>query len=322
MAISTEAQTWTTDVLGAPYEQCTIPLGRDDEGEVVATLVRRRAPQPTGRAVLHVHGFVDYFFQTHLADRLVDDGYDFYALDLRKYGRSLRPHQTAYFCRSLTEYFADLDAAVRIIREEDEHGTVLVHAHSTGGLITPLWAHHHRTASPIDGLALNSPFFDMNQPWLVKTGIDLVGTRVGTYKPYAKLPAPDAGYYGRSIHRDHAGEWDFNLAWKPLSGVPIHAGWLRAIRNGHRRLAAGLAIEVPVLVACSTATFRSSKWDESVLRTDAVLDVEHIAGRAHRLGSNVTLVRIENGVHDLALSAEPVRQRYLEELSRWVAAYL
>jgi alpha-beta hydrolase superfamily lysophospholipase len=322
MAISTTAQTWTTDVLGAPYEQCTIPLGHDDEGEVVATLVRRRAEKPTGRAVLHVHGFVDYFFQTHLADRMVADGFDFYALDLRKYGRSLRPHQTPYFCRSLTEYYAELDAAVRIIREEDEHETVLVHAHSTGGLITPLWAHRHRTASPIDGLALNSPFFDMNQPWLVRTGIDLVGTRVGAFKPYAKLPAPDAGYYGKSIHRDHSGEWDFDLAWKPLSGVQIHAGWLRAIRAGHRRIAAGLAIEVPILVACSTATFRSSRWDESVLRTDAVLDVEHIAGRAHRLGSHVTLVRIENGVHDLALSAEPVRQRYLDELGRWVTTAL
>jgi alpha-beta hydrolase superfamily lysophospholipase len=322
MAISTEAHTWTTDVLGAPYERRTIPLGSDDEGEVVATLVRRRADQPTGRAVLHVHGFVDYFFQTHVADRLVAGGFDFYALDLRKYGRSLRQHQTPYFCRSLTEYDAELDAAVRIIREDDEHNTVLVHAHSTGGLIAPLWAHRHRTDSPIDGLALNSPFFDMNQSRLVRAGIDLVGTRVGALRPYATLPAPAADYYGRSLHRDAAGEWDYDLAWKPMSGVPIHAGWLRAIREGHRRIAAGLAIEVPIFVACSTATFRSSRWDESVLRTDAVLDVEHIAGRAHRLGSHVTLVRIENGVHDLALSAEPVRRRYLDELSRWVSTAL
>ena len=33
----------------------------------MATLVRRRAPQPTGRAVLYVHGFVDYFFQCQCA---------------------------------------------------------------------------------------------------------------------------------------------------------------------------------------------------------------------------------------------------------------
>jgi hypothetical protein len=56
------------DVLGPPYERQTIDLGTDDEGPVVATLVRRRADRPTGRAVLYVHGFVDDFFQTHVAD--------------------------------------------------------------------------------------------------------------------------------------------------------------------------------------------------------------------------------------------------------------
>jgi alpha-beta hydrolase superfamily lysophospholipase len=89
------------DVLGAPYESHTIDLGTDDEGPVVATLVRRlarpnqeRAERPTRRAVLYVHGFNDYFFQTHLADFFAERGWDFYALDLRKYGRSLLPHQT------------------------------------------------------------------------------------------------------------------------------------------------------------------------------------------------------------------------------------
>ena len=64
----------------------------------MATLVRRRADAPTRRAVLYLHGFVDYFFQTHLAEFFTDRGFDFYALDLRKYGRSLLPHQTPNFC--------------------------------------------------------------------------------------------------------------------------------------------------------------------------------------------------------------------------------
>lgn len=81
-------------MLGPPYERQTINLGTDDEGPVVATLVRRRAERPSGRAVLYVHGFVDYFFQTHLADFFAERGWDFYALDLRKYGRSLLPGQT------------------------------------------------------------------------------------------------------------------------------------------------------------------------------------------------------------------------------------
>jgi len=91
------------DVLGSEYESLRLTFEDDAEGEVVATLVRRSAP---GRkAVLYVHGFVDYFFQAHLADFYVERGYSFYALDLRKYGRSLLPHQTPNYARSMSDYF-------------------------------------------------------------------------------------------------------------------------------------------------------------------------------------------------------------------------
>jgi alpha-beta hydrolase superfamily lysophospholipase len=314
--------TWRPDVLGKPYEQHPIALGSDDEGEVVATLIRRRADTPADRAVLYVHGFIDYFFQTHLADFYVARGYDFYALDLRKYGRSLRPHQTAYFCRSVTEYFADLDAAVDLVRSDAERRTLLLAAHSTGGLIAALWAHRNRDRSPVDGLALNSPFLDLNAPWLLRTVVaDAVGA-VGALRPYQRVPLAAPDVYGRSIHRDHHGTWDFDLAWKPIARVPIRAGWIRAVHAAHRRLHAGLAVEVPIHVACSTASFRGGAWDESVLRTDAVLDVEHIAGNAHRLGRHVTLARVEGGLHDLVLSPEPIRTRFLDDLGRWMDAYL
>ena len=59
-------------------------------------------------AVLYVHGFSDYFFQRHMAERFALEGYAFYALDLRKHGRSLRPHQHPNFCKSVAEYYADI----------------------------------------------------------------------------------------------------------------------------------------------------------------------------------------------------------------------
>ncbi|PZM92891.1 MAG: lysophospholipase, partial [Actinobacteria bacterium] len=99
------------DILGEPFERETIDLGRDDEGPVVATLVRRRADTATDRAVLYVHGFCDYFFQRHLAEHFAARGWHFYALDLRKYGRSLLPHQTPNFCRDISDYYPELDTA-------------------------------------------------------------------------------------------------------------------------------------------------------------------------------------------------------------------
>src|SRR5262245_45291000 len=105
-----------TDVLGAPYTRETLTFADDDEGPVVATVVRRPAEWPSRGAVLHLHGFCDYFFGTNQADFWCTRGYDFYALDFRKYGRSLLPHQTPNFCRDLAEYDEDLDATLDLIR--------------------------------------------------------------------------------------------------------------------------------------------------------------------------------------------------------------
>jgi alpha-beta hydrolase superfamily lysophospholipase len=311
-----------TDILGAPYKRRTIDLGTDDEGPVVATLVSRPAEVQTGRAVLYVHGFVDYFFQSHLADFYVERGFDFYALDLRKYGRSLLPHQTPNFVRSISEYFPELDEAARIIREQDGHRQLLVNAHSTGGLITPLWAHRVRDAGIVDGLFLNSPFFEFNISPLLRRTAGPAYSALARWRPYATVRNSVSLAYGHSIHSTHHGEWTYDLAWKPLESFPVRAAWLAAIRSAHARLQAGLEIPAPVLVACSTESYRGTSWSEAAMRADAVLDVEHIAQYASRLGRHVTIVRVDGGLHDLTLSAPLVREKVFQELDRWIGAYL
>jgi alpha-beta hydrolase superfamily lysophospholipase len=310
-----------TDLLGAPYERQTIDLGTDDEGPVTATLVRRRADQPDGRAVLYVHGFADYFFQPHLADFFVAQGIDFYALDLRKYGRSLLPHQTPNFCRDLTEYYPELDEAVRIIREEDGHERLLVNGHSTGCLITALWAHDRRDNGWVDAMFFNSPFFDMNASKLVRTIVTPITLRVGKSKPYRTMPVGLNEVHGSSLHRDRYGEWEYNLEWKPYPGFPVRAGWLRAIHLGQKRLHNGLDIPAPILVASSTVSYKRARWGEEARAADSVLDVDHMAKWTPALGKRTTLVRIEGGLHDLALSAEPARKQLFDELGRWMGTY-
>ena len=61
---------WETDVLPG-YQQFAIELGADPEGEgdLIATLVRRGEAAQASNAVLAVHGYTDYFFNTELADR-------------------------------------------------------------------------------------------------------------------------------------------------------------------------------------------------------------------------------------------------------------
>ncbi|CAN5333104.1 alpha/beta hydrolase [soil metagenome] len=311
---------WQVDVLGKPYYRETIELDDDDQGTVVASLVRRRGRSRRSRAVLHVHGFADYFFQTPAADYWVARGYDFYALDLRKYGRSLLPHQTPNFTTDLSDYYPELDEAYRRITERDGHDHLLVSAHSTGGLITPLWAHDHEIA--LAGMVLNSPWLDLQAGLLLRTAGTRVIDRIGARRPYFPIPRDVSGHYARSLHKDHQGEWPFDLAWKPLESWPVHAGWVRAVRRGHARVHRGLGLDIPVLVLTSDASGRPQIWDDSCMSTDIVLDVQQIRKWAHQLADHVTLVTLPGAMHDVTLSRPDVRQRVFEEITRWHSAYI
>ena len=309
-------------MLGAPYEQMSIDLGTDDEGPVTATLVRRASDKPGKKAVLYVHGFTDYFFQTHLADFYVDAGFDFYAIDLRKHGRSLRSHQTANYITDINTYFTELDEALRIIRDVDGHSQVLVNGHSTGGLTTTLWAHRRRADAVIDGLFLNSPFFEFNVPPAMRHLLGPTFAAVAKTRPYALVPAGLNQVYGRSLHRDHEGEWDYDLAWKPLGGFSVRAGWLTAIRKAQARLQHGLDIPAPIFIGSSDATYRSSVWSEDAHNADDVLDPAHMTRWGAGIGRHVTLVRFPGARHDLTLSRKPVRDQVFAEVATWLKAYL
>ncbi len=311
------------DVLGQPFVVETIELPDDAEGRVVATLVHRPADRSTARAVLYVHGFCDYFFQASVAEHFTAAGYDFYALDLRKYGRSLLPHQTPNFCLDLEEYDAELDAAYQLITRRDRHREVVVVAHSTGGLIVTLWADRRRAngQSTPAAFVLNSPWLDVQGSMLLRT----VGTRaieqVGARRPYQVIPRSVSPVYVESLHRDHRGEWDFDLAWKPADSFPVRAGWLRAVRRGHRRLHQGLDVDAPVLVLTSARTVFTTAWSDDITSADVVLDVKQIARWAPQLGRHVTIVRIDGAVHDVFLSAPRVREQAYALTTRWLDAF-
>jgi alpha-beta hydrolase superfamily lysophospholipase len=302
-----------TDVLGAPYTARRLWLRPDDEGEVVATLVTRRAEPGSRKAVLHVHGFADYFFQTGAADWWVARGYDFYALDLRKYGRSWLPHQTPTYVADLTTYYEELDAAHAIIAED--HDRIVLSAHSTGGLTVPLWLNDHRPPKVV-GLALNSPWLEMAGSLLMRTvGTQLID-RLGALQPKRVIPRDVSGLYARSLHRDHDGEWDFDLAWKPLESFAVHLGWLRGVRRAHARIHRGIDVGVPALV------LSSARSGQETMSTDIVLDVEQIRRWAPSLGRHVTIAQIDGAMHDVTLSRQPARDRVYDELARWLDAYV
>jgi len=321
--------TWEPDALPG-FERLTLPLEPDFEGDVVATLVRR-AVEPgvatpgrdAGIDVLYVHGWVDYFFQTHLAAFWERQGARFYALDLRKYGRSLREHQTPGFVTALATYDEDIEAALAVLGHGPKPSSgrrLVLMGHSTGGLVLSLWVSHRPGRA--DALVLNSPWLEFQTRsvgrWMLEPGL----RAQAALAPRSHLVNVDLGYYVRSVSNRYDGAWEIDPAWRPDTGWRTTPAWLSAIFQGQERVSRGLGIDIPVLVLLSTRSTAPVRWSPEMMTTDSVLEVGGVARRVPALGSLVTLVRIDGALHDVTLSAPAVRDVVWREISRWVHAYV
>jgi alpha-beta hydrolase superfamily lysophospholipase len=329
--------TWTPDFLGSDFEQATLDLGRDDEGDVVATLVRYTPPparsprrllgrkrlSTEGADVLYVHGWSDYFFQDHVAEFWQSQGARFFALDLRKYGRSLRTGQTPGFVSSLDTYDADIEAALELMG----HGAgttpkrpLILLGHSTGGLVLSLWLSRHQGRA--QALILNSPWLEYQ---LTAAGRQVAATALkisSRVDPRAAVPNPDLGFYNRALSKSQGGLWEFREEWKPARSFTPRAAWLQAVLAGHAAVSGGLNIEAPVLTLLSARTVFLPRWTEDMREADTVIDVTTAASRAVKLGRVVTVTHVPGAVHDVFLSAPAVRARAFADIQTWLGAYL
>ena len=285
---------WQPDRLLPGFEALEIELAPDYDGPVVATLVRLPAGDAPRGPVLYIHGFSDYFFQRHMAERFALEGYAFYALELRKYGRSIRPNQHPNFCKSLTEYYPDIGAAIAEIG-----APVLLAGHSTGGLIASLYAHEGDRRDDVQALWLNSAFFDWNLPEWRKIQMH-IASAIGRFYPFLNDPKAFRPEYTRALHAD----WDFDLRLKPEYGFPLYYGWLGAIGDAFQKVHRGLAIKGPVL---------SMHSDEA----DVVLDWRHIARWSRVLGKDVTVLAFPGATHDLVCSPPRIRDEVFSQLFAW-----
>lgn len=339
---------WRTDILGDGFESRTLPLLDDEEGEVMATLVRHlpekdphyEGPARTPRfSVLYVHGRNDYFFQTELAQELSGAGGAFYALDLRKYGRSLRPHHTIGFIDDLRAYDDDISEALDVIHEDHPTLPLVLMGHSTGGLILTLWAYRHPGA--YQGLILNSGWLEIQSNQSMRTTIQPVLERVAMYNPYWEVPMGGGPNFfaraliggwaksGFDLPAELAGNpddpairgWKYAHEWKRPGSYPVPAAWMDAILEAHEIVEKEAFVDTPVLSMISTSTYFEETWDPRVFTSDVVLDVDVIVQRSSRLSSQVTIARFD-GVHDLVLSAPAVRAQVFDTMKRWLAAFI
>ena len=324
-------------MLGEGFEQRTLSLGADEEGPIVATLVRHlpRAQTPWQRItrgprllenvdVLYVHGWSDYFFQAQLARFFCDHGARFFALDLRKYGRSLREGQTPGFITHLDEYDADIDLALHVIRADAKRSQkLLLMGHSTGGLILTLWADRHPGVA--DGLILNAPWLALQVPGAVtKAAFSALINLQSAVNPQHTTPQLDLGFYTRAQREVATDDDTYSVdpRWRPDRSQPVTAAWLAAVLEGQRRVAHGLDIRVPVLTLMSRTSEFSMRWSDVFTRVDSVIDVDHVAAVLPKLGTSLTLEWIDGALHDVFLSHESARERAYDRLEAWLHGWV
>ena len=309
----------------------TIALAPDDDGPVRATLVRRPLTRSHGCAVLYIHGYVDYFFQPHLADyfesapvpSLAQGGCDFFALDLRRYGRSLTSGEPyPNFVRSLDSYFSEITQALAIIGE-GRYSFVMMNGHSTGGLVVARYLQDGERKGDVHAAFLNSPFLDFSRRDLNALTRPLAPV-LGWIAPHGSRPSTVPLWYARSLLipsacADCHGRWTFSLALKPIEGFRVFFGWVRAILAAQDRAREG-GITQPILVLHSARSDPGTgdEWREEYGRTDIVLDERDIERDSPKLGTRVTVRPIEGGVHDLSLSQPDAQAQVFAEVSNWL----
>ena len=304
------------DILKNGFEQTSIHQDNDYDGEVITTLIRKTNPV-NKKAVLYIHGFSDYFFQTELANQYLAHGFDFYAIDLRKYGRSFLPNQRLFNVRDIHEYDADIDTALSIIHQSN-YTSVLLSGHSTGGLVVSCYAKKNKGHERFDAVFLNSPFLDMNLSGFQENIITPIGSGLGKFMPRKVIKLAINHCYGYSIHKHYYGEWDFDTLWKPIVSPAVNLGWGRAIHKAHKEVQNEICIYKPLLIFRSHQSIYGNTWKEDYLIGDGVLDVNDIQKYGSKLGTQVKIVTIKNGLHDVFLSKQESRDTAYAELFRWL----
>ncbi len=312
-SISFAQENTKADILGEPFWKKTFVMNDDYQGKVTSTLVGMNTDNKGDKAVLYIHGYNDYFFQKEMALKLDSAGFNFFALDLRKYGRSMLPDQTPFEVRNLDEYYADIDSALHYIKSQNIDNIILM-AHSTGGLTVPLYASEHRDDKDIKALILNSPFFDMNQSWTYENIIIPAVSFFGRYFPDIEIPQGASTGYAESLLKEYQGEWDYDTNLKKTIAQPLTTGWIHAIHSGQMKLQKGLDLKMPILVMCSDSSFVADEWTPDFWRADVVLDVNDIVKYASCLGDDVEVVQINGGIHDLILSPKAAREEAYKDI--------
>ncbi|MEG0344701.1 MAG: alpha/beta hydrolase, partial [Acinetobacter sp.] len=227
------------------------------------------------------------------------------------------PHQKYYYVLNLNEYDAEITEALKIIGQEG-HSNVVLAGHSTGGLTSTLYAAHHPNHPLIKALWCNSPFYDFNMPaWKKKLALPKLSA-LAKHFPKLQFPSELNKWYVTSLHKDLKGEWDFDLEWKKKTYPKVYLSFIRSIHEAQKEIHTGVQVNVPTLIMHSHKTTYPKKFNQDAQTSDVILEVKDMIKYGNKIQGDVAVIPIQNGLHDLVLSAPSVRAEVYQKLFTWL----
>lgn len=282
-----------------------------------ATISYKTLPNST-KSLLYIHGFNDYFFNTELAEKFLEKGYSFYAIDLHHYGRSLKKKDKQYYFTDIAQFDEELTQTLHFIQDNGSKDLTL-YGYSQGALIALLYAQTH---AEVKRLILDSAFLDFAFSPFLENYILPVVAAVGCYFPEFKIDSKEPNIFGQTMHKDFKGEWDFDLNLKQTrTNAPIYLGWIHAIYEAQKQIKAGLDLKRPVLSLYSHQSHTEQSDISLHFKSDLVLDVKDITLYSAQLNKDKTLTTqsiIHNAMHGVTLSQKEVREKAYEEIFKWL----
>lgn len=314
---------WHPDILEG-YEARYVDQGIAFDGPCRSTIIRKLCDSITDKGYLYIHGFNDYFFQKEMGERVVDSGYNFYAVDLRRYGRSKEPWQYPFNVRKMDEYFADIDSAISQMHRDGVSDITLC-GHSTGGLTVIYMGAMKGSDVGVDRIVTDSPFLEWNfSPFMRNVAAPVIGF-FGNIIPNGKIKQGHCDGYAYSLLKQYYGEWTYNTEWKMIYSPPVTMSWVGAINSAQGKVMKNRNnISVPLLVMHSSRKINGCNYTPVFQTGDCVLDPQMLQQRGMEIKGmrrDVEVCAVDSGLHDLILSRLEVRDAAYDSIFSFIRRF-
>lgn len=270
------------------------------------------------KALVWIHGFNDYFFHFHVADKLLQNGFNIYAITLRGYPKPGADRRYLFYIDDISKYIEEIDLQIEWILSRKHPDKIILYGHSKGGLISTAYADEGKYKDRLNALVLNAPFFDFYdssfKEFFLQHIVPLIAKGIpGFVLQYGNdqhISEPD--YY-----QDLLSRYYFDQNRKLTYPKHVFAGLIRAVSKYHKKIQnKEIQIKIPILVQVSKHSSMSCDGPEH--KTDCVLDVSEIKKYSQLIGDSVQLIEYENAIHDVFLSEDPVVEKALHDLLQFI----